>query len=64
MKVGGLKGNEFLNDLLGFYIGLFEERENLGVLIQQAHDLFIGENGRGYGAFFGAVVYGFLVADH
>ena len=34
------------------------------MLIEQAHDLFIGEDGRRDGAFFGAVVYGFLVADH
>lgn len=62
--VRGLEWDEFLDDLLGFYIGLLEEREYLRVLVEQAHDLFISEKGWGDGAFFWAIVNGFLVADH
>lgn len=34
------------------------------MLVEKAHDLFIGEDGRRDGAFFWTIVNGFLVADH
>ncbi len=59
-----MEWDEFLDDLLGFDIGLFEEGQDLGVLVEKAHDLFIGEDGRRDGSFFWAIVNGFLIADH
>ena len=34
------------------------------MLVEKAHDLFIGEDGRRDGAFFWTIVNGFLISDH